>query len=128
MTDFHVRTYRGGILDSEHRVSAVVCHPDGTRVAVAGDPERVVITRSAAKPFQALPLVVDGAAERFAVSDEELALACASHNSERRQVRVHRRRPGLRTAPGADRRLLRSRGGHAPCRRGGDRSTLPAGQ
>jgi L-asparaginase II len=88
MTDFHVRTYRGGILDSEHRVSAVVCHPDGTRVAVAGDPERVVITRSAAKPFQALPLVVDGAAERFAVSDEELALACASHNSERRQVEI----------------------------------------
>jgi L-asparaginase II len=71
MTDFHVRTYRGGILDSEHRVAAVVCHPDGTLVAVSGDPERVVITRSAAKPFQALPLVADGAAERFAVSGEE---------------------------------------------------------
>jgi len=42
--------------------------------------------RSAAKPFQALPLVLDGAMERFGVSEEELALACASHNSERRQV------------------------------------------
>ena len=88
MSDFLVRAYRGGMLDSEHRVSAAVCHPDGTLVAAAGAPERLVITRSAAKPFQALPLVADGAAERFAVSDEELALACASHNSERRQVEI----------------------------------------
>jgi L-asparaginase II len=88
MTDLRVRTYRAGILDSEHRVSAAVCHPDGTLVAVSGNPERVVITRSAAKPFQALPLVADGAAERFAVSDAELALACAWHNSEQRQVAV----------------------------------------
>lgn len=88
MSEFLVRSYRGGIPDSVHRVSAVVCHPDGTLVATAGDPERLVITRSAAKPFQALPLVADGAAERYAVSDAELALACASHNSERRQVEI----------------------------------------
>lgn len=88
MSELLVRSYRGGILDSEHRVSAAVCRPDGTLVASAGNPHRVVITRSAAKPFQALPLVADGAAERFAVTDEELALACASHNSERRQVEI----------------------------------------
>ena len=88
MPDLLVRTYRGGVLDSEHRVSAAVCDPDGTLVARSGDPERSVIMRSAAKPFQALPLVADGAAERFAVTDEELALACASHNSERRQVAI----------------------------------------
>lgn len=88
MSDFLVRAYRGGILDSEHRICAVVCHADGTLVASAGATGRVVITRSAAKPFQALPLVADGAAERFVLSDEELALACASHNSERRQVEI----------------------------------------
>ena len=36
MADFLVRSYRGGIPDSVHRVSAVVCHPDGTLVA-SGD-------------------------------------------------------------------------------------------
>ena len=46
--------------------------------------------RSAAKPFQALPVIEDGAADRFALSSEELALACASHNSERRQVELVR--------------------------------------
>jgi L-asparaginase II len=52
--------------------------------------DRRTILRSAAKPFQALPLVLDGAAERFAVSDEELALACASHSSEPRHVAIAR--------------------------------------
>ncbi len=42
--------------------------------------------RSAAKPFQALPLVEDGAAERFGLTSEELALVCASHSSEPGQV------------------------------------------
>jgi L-asparaginase II len=58
----------------------------GRLVAQAGDPDFVTFFRSAAKPFQALPLVEDGAAERFDVTDPELALACASHNSEPAQV------------------------------------------
>ncbi len=88
MGDLVIHTYRGGILDSVHRVSAAVCRPDGTLVASSGDSERVALLRSAAKPFQAIPLVADGVVERFAVSGEELALACASHNSERRQVDI----------------------------------------
>ena len=32
--------------------------------------------------MQALPLVESGAAEKFALSDEELALCCASHSGE----------------------------------------------
>jgi L-asparaginase II len=46
----------------------------------------VTFWRSAAKPFQALPLIEDGAAERFGLTSEELALACASHSSEPEQV------------------------------------------
>ena len=42
--------------------------------------------RSAAKPFQAIPLIDDGVADRFGITDEELALCCASHNSEAYQV------------------------------------------
>ena len=38
--------------------------------------------RSAAKPFQALPLVEEGVADRFGFTDEELAICCASHNAE----------------------------------------------
>ena len=38
--------------------------------------------RSAVKALQALPLVESGAAERYAFTGEELALACASHSGE----------------------------------------------
>ena len=51
-------------------------------MASAGEPGRLTFWRSAAKPFQALPLVMDGAADRWGFGPRELALACASHSSE----------------------------------------------
>ena len=54
----------------------------GKLVAVFGRAGLVTFWRSAAKPFQALPLVLDGAAERWGFGARELALACASHSSE----------------------------------------------
>jgi L-asparaginase II len=47
-----------------------------------GDPELVTFTRSAIKPLQALPLLLTGAHEALGFDDEELALACASHNGD----------------------------------------------
>jgi L-asparaginase II len=58
----------------------------GRLVARAGDPDLVTFWRSAAKPFQAMPLVEDGVIERFGLTTEDLALACGSHSSEPAQV------------------------------------------
>jgi L-asparaginase II len=85
-----VETRRGKTVESVHRVSLAVVDPEGRRVATNGDPRFPVFMRSAAKPFQAMPIVADGAADTYAMSTEELALACASHNSERRQVAIAR--------------------------------------
>ncbi|MFB6240361.1 MAG: asparaginase, partial [Gemmatimonadota bacterium] len=43
--------------------------------------------RSSAKPFQALPIVEEGADDRFGISGEELALCCASHAGSAGHVR-----------------------------------------
>lgn len=51
-----------------------------------GDAGRVTLLRSAAKPFQALPLADDGAADRFGLTEEEIALCCGSHNAEERHL------------------------------------------
>lgn len=83
-----VATTRGSLPDSEHRVVAAVVDAEGRLRASAGDPEYATWWRSAAKPFQALPLVQDGVAERLPLSDEELALACASHSSEPRHLEM----------------------------------------
>ena len=82
MNDLRVETVRGPLVESVHQVSAVVVDADGRRVAWSGDPDMVTFWRSSAKPFQAIPLVDDGAADRFGFSEVELALACASHSSE----------------------------------------------
>jgi len=81
-----VEQLRGGWVEAVHDVHVAVVDSTGRLVARAGDPELVTFWRSAAKPFQALPLVEDGAAERFGLTAEELALACASHSSEPGQV------------------------------------------
>jgi L-asparaginase II len=77
-----VEVRRGGITESRHRGHAAAVDPDGSVVASLGAPHAITFLRSSAKPFQALPLLVTGAAERFGFTDEEVALACASHNGE----------------------------------------------
>lgn len=59
---------------------------DGALHSAWGDILRPIFPRSAVKVLQALPLVESGAAERFGLSDEELALACASHGGETRHT------------------------------------------
>src|SRR5256885_11584539 len=82
-----VEQVRGGVVEAVHEVHVAVVDSTGSLVARTGDPELVTFWRSAAKPFQALPLLEDGAAARFGLTSEELALACASHSSEPDQVR-----------------------------------------
>lgn len=77
-----VQVRRGGITESRHRGHIVVVEPDGNVVAQLGVPETVTFLRSSAKPFQALPLLVSGAAGAFGFTDREVAMACASHNGE----------------------------------------------
>ena len=88
MTDLRIEATRGDIVESVHRVSVAVVRMDGRLVAEAGDPTRITFWRSAAKPFQALPLLEDGAADALGLTSEELALACASHSSEPNHLAV----------------------------------------
>jgi L-asparaginase II len=72
---------RGELVESTHPGIVVVADVTGRLLACHGDPEHVVYFRSAAKPFQAVPLVECGAADAFGFGPEELALACASHDA-----------------------------------------------
>ena len=81
-----VENVRGAVVESRHEVHVAVVDAAGKLVASAGDPDYVTFWRSAAKPFQAQPLVEDGVVERFGLRREDLALACASHSSAPEQV------------------------------------------
>ena len=77
-----VEVIRGGMVESRHRGAVAVVDADGAAILALGDAARPVFPRSAIKALQALPLVESGAADRYGLSDEELALACASHSGE----------------------------------------------
>jgi len=77
---------RNGVVESSHAVHVAVVDARGRTVALGGDPIRSTYFRSSAKPLQALPLIEDGVAERWAFEDSELALCCASHGGEPEHV------------------------------------------
>ena len=77
-----VEVIRGALVESRHRGAVAVVDAEGGAVFAAGDVAAPVFPRSAVKALQALPLIEQGAADRFALADRELALACASHSGE----------------------------------------------
>ena len=82
MTELTVVSTRGEMDESVHRISVAVVSADGRLLGRVRDDSLVTFWRSAAKPFQLLPLVVDGGIERFGLDAKMLAVACGSHNGE----------------------------------------------
>lgn len=73
---------RGAFDESLHLGHVAVVESSGDLRFAAGDPDTPVFLRSAAKPFQALALVLSGAADRFSLDSSDIAVACASHTAE----------------------------------------------
>ena len=82
------KVIRGNTVESTHRGHLIILTGDGETLFSAGNPKTVTFIRSSAKPFQAMPFVTSGACDQFMFSEEELALACASHSGERIHVRI----------------------------------------
>src|SRR5262249_13149507 len=101
---------RGSIIESVHRGTIIAIEPGGRELVGLGDADAITSTRSTIKPIQAIPFVTSGAADYFAVSDRELALACASHEGEP----FHTERvAGMLARAGLDESALRC-GAHPP--------------
>jgi L-asparaginase II len=72
-----VEVIRGGRVESIHHGHAVICNGKGEVVRAWGDAATVIYPRSSCKMIQALPLMESGVGA--ALSDAQVALACASH-------------------------------------------------
>ena len=82
--------FRGPMVESRHRGAFAVADQNGRIVAGAGAFNSIFFPRSAIKAFQCLPLIESGAAARFGLNDEEIALCCSSHVGEPEHVRLAR--------------------------------------
>ena len=77
-----VEVWRGSLVESRHRGNLIAVDGKGRTISSLGAPATVTYLRSSAKPFQILPVVASGAADRFGLTPEEIAIACGSHNGE----------------------------------------------
>ncbi len=82
MNPLLIEVLRGTTVESRHAGALAIVDAAGGVHTALGDIDRPIFPRSAVKLLQALPLVASGAAEAFALTDAELALACASHSGE----------------------------------------------
>lgn len=119
-----VEAWRGNAIESAHCGALAVVDADGGIVLALGDIQRPIFPRSAVKVLQALPLVASGAADALQLSDEELALACASHNGEPAHVATA---AGMLAKAGADPRALEC-GAHWPYREAFQREMAARGE
>lgn len=77
-----VRVWRGNHVESQHRGAWALVDGAGEVSEGRGSWQAPIYVRSTVKVLQALPLVESGAADRFGLETDELALALASHSGE----------------------------------------------
>ncbi|CAG4893687.1 hypothetical protein R54767_01610 [Paraburkholderia gardini] len=108
--DEAVITYRDKSVENVHSAHIAIVDAYGKLLYSFGDPTRMTLARSAAKPAQAVAVLESGAFDRFAFDEGDLALMCASHNSEDRHIE---RTKSMLTKVDAQESDMRC-GGHAP--------------
>ncbi|HHG90716.1 MAG TPA: asparaginase [Devosia sp.] len=81
---------RGNWIENRHRGAFCVSDASGKIIASIGDVSHGVFPRSAIKSMQALALFRSGAAEKFDLEPQSIAIACASHLGEEGHIEVVR--------------------------------------
>jgi L-asparaginase II len=76
----------GNVIENVHVGSVAVVDSAGRLLFSSGDPDYMTFTRSALKPFQALPFILSDGPARYGLTRDELALLCASHSGEEKHL------------------------------------------
>ena len=86
-----IHAIRGNLVETIYRGDIAVVNTNGELLYKAGDPvNKISYIRSSAKPIQALPVVASGAAEKYGLTEEEIAIFCASHSGEEEHTKTVR--------------------------------------
>lgn len=82
------RVTRGDADEAIHCASIVVVGKNGDITHSLGDPNFMTMARSSIKPFQLMPLILSGAADRYGFSPEQLAIMSGSHTGSDRHREI----------------------------------------
>ncbi|MFO8236496.1 MAG: asparaginase [Bacteroidales bacterium] len=90
MSEILIEVTRGEVVERIHRGDIAIVDLKGRLLHYVGEASKYTYMRSAAKPLQAMNIILSGAAQRFNFTNEELAIMCASHYAEADHLRVVR--------------------------------------
>ncbi len=79
---------RGSIVESVHYGAFAIVDSEGNLIASGGDPLATTYLRSSAKPLQALPFIENKGHRHWGLTDQEIAIMCASHTGTDAHVQV----------------------------------------
>lgn len=82
MSTIVVEHTRGPLVESLFRGDAALVDGTGRLLMQVGSAAKKTYWRSSAKPIQAMPIILSGAADAFGFEPNHLALFCASHNGD----------------------------------------------
>ncbi len=88
MSNILAKVIRGETVESIHRGHLLIVDGAGREIESVGDTDTLAFIRSSAKPFQLMPFLLAGGAEKFGYDERAVALACASHSGERKHTEL----------------------------------------
>lgn len=74
-----IKVYRDSVVENYHSGHVVAVTAQGQLALSIGDPDRITPTRSCLKPFQAVPLLLDGIDDARQLTPAEVAIMFGSH-------------------------------------------------
>ncbi len=88
MSDILLKIYRGNLVENIYCGDIVIVDKKGNPIFSVGDSEKITYWRSSAKPIQAMPVIYSGAADKYKLTDKEIAIMASSHSGEEKHIKL----------------------------------------
>lgn len=88
MSEVLIKIYRGSLIENIYRGDIAVVDKKGNPIFSVGDNKKITYWRSAAKPIQVMPVIYSGAADKYELTAQEIAIMTSSHSGEEEHIKL----------------------------------------
>jgi len=88
MSEVLIKIYRGNLVENIYQGDIAIVGRKGKLIFSVGDSKKITYWRSAAKPIQVLPVIYSGAADKYGLTEKEIAIMTSSHTGEEEHIKL----------------------------------------
>ena len=88
MSEVLIKIYRGNLIENIYRGYIAIVNKKGNPIFSVGDNKKITYWRSAAKPIQVMPVIYSGAADKYKLTEKEIAILTSSHSGEDEHIKL----------------------------------------